>query len=115
MVAHNISYLQALESFSPNLNRSLSQYVDHIKLIEQYHPDSFSHTSRNLLVGGNKGDICHSTIADLLHSYSMLENFNIETTRLLRLTFLLLVPVVLDVLRQLKLQTMGRMSYWPQS
>lgn len=63
----NISYQDALNAYVAILETPLPS-IDYDGLLENYHPDNYQGACRSLDIGANKGDICHSQLAELLQS-----------------------------------------------
>jgi len=70
---HAMPYKEALTAYTPQLSPTFRVQSDE-KLLETYHPDSFTEVRVCLDIGANKGDLCQLQVARMLQSDSLVDD-----------------------------------------
>ena len=74
----NISYREALEKYTPKKESSLPPTTTAKgALLEEFHPDYITECRTTLKSGVNRGDSCHTQLAELLQSDSRINEANL--------------------------------------
>jgi len=77
-MSNGISYADALDAFRTSRPHDMRCDETSIsELLAAYHPDQAGETAVPLQVGVNAGDLCHPTLAKLLHSNALIDDVDI--------------------------------------
>jgi len=85
----SISYPEALANYKVVSERPLPD-VNYEGLLENYHPDYFKNACVQLKIGANKGDICHSQLAEMLQADARIDEADLAGAQVIETDLLII-------------------------